>query len=113
MMKIYLSYIVFNCAIPGFRCMIPSQSLLKELKIPLPTCAWIWCDNMSAGSLASNLVCHARNKHLEIDLHFVRDKVIQQDLEVRYVPSCDQLADCLTKDLAARSKLGSHSHPFF
>ena len=24
MMKIYLSYIVFNCAIPGFRCMIPS-----------------------------------------------------------------------------------------
>ena len=26
MMKIYLSYIVFNCAIPGFRCMIPSDT---------------------------------------------------------------------------------------
>ena len=26
MMKIYLSYIVFNCAIPGFRCMIPSRT---------------------------------------------------------------------------------------
>ena len=56
---------------------------------------------MSAGSLAANPVCHARTKHLEIDLHFVRDKVLQQDLEVRYVPSCDQLADCLTKALAA------------
>ena len=49
------------------------QFLFKELKISLPTCLLIWCDNMSANSLAANPVCHARSKHSEIDLHFVRD----------------------------------------
>ena len=84
---------------------------MKELRIALPICPLIWCDNMSAGSLAANPIFHARTKHLEIDLHFVRDKVLQQDLEVRYVPSCDQFADCFTKALAVtqhqylRSKL--------
>ena len=92
-------------------------SLLKELKISLPTCPLIWCDNMSANSLAANPVCHARTKHLEIDLHFEKDKVLQQDLEVGYVPSRYQLADCLTKALAAnrlqylRSKLGVAKSP--
>ena len=94
------------------------QSLLQELKIPLPTCPLIWYDNMSASSLAANPDCHARTKHLEIDLHFVRDKVLQQDLKVRFMPSCDQLADCLTKTLVAarhqylRSKLGVTQTPF-
>ncbi|RVW29258.1 Retrovirus-related Pol polyprotein from transposon RE2 [Vitis vinifera] len=53
------------------------QSLLKELRIALSTCPLIWCDNMSVGSLAANPIGHARTKHLEIDLHFVRDKVAQ------------------------------------
>ena len=71
---------------------------------------------MSAGSLAVNLVCHTRTKHLEIDLHFVRDKVLQHDLEVRYVPSYDQVAYCLTKALVVtrhylRSKLGITKSP--
>ena len=54
---------------------------------------------MSVGSLAANPIGHARSKHLEIDLHFVRDKVAQQDLKVRYVSSCNQLVDCFTKAL--------------
>ena len=56
---------------------------------------------MSAGALATNPVYHARTKHIEIDIHFVRDKVLQRELEVRYVPSCDQVADCLTKALSS------------
>ena len=55
---------------------------------------------MSVGSLVANPIYHPRTKHLEIYLHFVRDKVLQQDLEVRYVSFCDQLVDCLTKALA-------------
>ena len=46
-----------------------------------------------------NLVFHARMKHIEIDVHFVRDQVLKGALEVRHVPSVDQLADCLTKSL--------------
>ena len=57
----------------------------------------IWCDNISAAPLAANSVFHARSKHIEIDLHFVRDKVIRKELLIQYVPSTDQLADVFTK----------------
>lgn len=59
----------------------------------------LWCDNLSARSLASDPVFHARTKHIEIDVHFVRDKVLQQMLQVNFVPSTDQVADILTKVL--------------
>jgi hypothetical protein len=59
----------------------------------------IWCDNLSAISLASNPVFHARTKHVEIDYHFVRECVIRGDLKFQYIPIEDQLADLLTKAL--------------
>ena len=52
------------------------QSLLKELNIHLVTAPIMWCDNQSAIALAYNLVYHAKTKHVELDLHFIRDKVI-------------------------------------
>uniref|UniRef100_A0A803PM38 Integrase catalytic domain-containing protein n=1 Tax=Cannabis sativa TaxID=3483 RepID=A0A803PM38_CANSA len=82
------------------------QSLLKELEFPLPATPIIWCDNMGASALASNPVYHARTKHIEIDIHFVRDKIIEKKLEVRYIPSSEQIADCLTKSL-------THGHHHF
>ncbi|XP_060674740.1 retrovirus-related Pol polyprotein from transposon RE1 isoform X2 [Ziziphus jujuba] len=59
----------------------------------------IWSDNIGAALLASNPVHHARVKHIEIDLHFVRDKVLDKELEIRYVPSKEQIADIFTKSL--------------
>ena len=54
---------------------------------------------MSTIALASNPVLHARTKHIELDIHFVRDKVKEKRLELRYVPTSDQIADVLTKAL--------------
>ena len=76
------------------------QSLLKELQFPLLETPITWCDNLGASALASNPIYHARTKHIELDLHFVRDKVLAKDLEIRYIPSHDQTADCLTKSLS-------------
>ena len=76
------------------------QSLLNELgfiKLPPPT---LWCDNLSATYLTTMPVFHSRSKHLEIDYHFVRDKVSQKALLVRYISSEDQIADLLTKLLS-------------
>ncbi|KAM6562061.1 hypothetical protein CsatB_022059 [Cannabis sativa] len=75
------------------------ESLLNELSFPLPGTSITWCDNLSASALASNPVYHARTKHIELDIHFVRDKILKKELEVRYIPSSDQIADCLTKAL--------------
>ncbi|KAL5566072.1 hypothetical protein UlMin_029236 [Ulmus minor] len=79
------------------------ESLLGELTFSLTQTPVTWCDNLSASTLAANPVYHSRTKHVEIDIHFVRDKVLEKKLDVRYVPSHDQTADCLTKPL-------SHSH---
>ena len=76
------------------------QSLCRELHVTLSTSPVLWCDNIGATCLASNPVAHARTKHIEIDVHFIRDKVLQGTLEVRYVPTEEQTVDIMTKPLA-------------
>ncbi|KAL5554009.1 hypothetical protein UlMin_041410 [Ulmus minor] len=62
----------------------------------------LWCDNMSTISLSANPVLHSRTKHIELDLYFVREKVIAKEIEVNHVPSVDQVADVFTKPLSAQ-----------
>ena len=54
---------------------------------------------MGAQALACNLVYHARTKHIELDVHFVRNLISNQKLEVRYVPTELQPANLFTKAL--------------
>ena len=77
------------------------KSLLCELGISLHNnCPIIWSDNIGAGLMTMNPVFHSRTKHIEIDVHFVREKVEAKELEVRYVPTEFQVADLFTKPLA-------------
>ena len=79
-----------------------TNQLLHELGIILQISPpLLMCDNMGAQALASNPVHHAHTKHIEIDVHFVRDLVSSHKLEVRYVPISDQPADLSTKPLSA------------
>jgi histone deacetylase 1/2 len=75
------------------------QSLLKELRIPIKT-PQIFCDNLSAVSLSHNPVLHSRTKHMELDIFFVREKVLNKSLVVTHIPAQDQWADILTKPLS-------------
>ena len=59
------------------------QGLLKELRIFLRRAPSLWCDNLSAIYLAVNPIFHARTKHIEVDYHFVRERVAHKDLDVR------------------------------
>jgi histone deacetylase 1/2 len=74
------------------------QSLLTDLHIPIHTPVLL-CDNISAVMIAHNPVLHARTKHLELDLHFVRERVLAKALNSHHVPGVDQIADALTKPL--------------
>uniref|UniRef100_A0A2N9IRW0 BED-type domain-containing protein n=1 Tax=Fagus sylvatica TaxID=28930 RepID=A0A2N9IRW0_FAGSY len=77
------------------------RTLVKDLGIFLSDPPILWCDNVSALAIASNPVFHARTKHIEVDFHFIRERVIRKDLQVKFVSTMDQLADIFTKGLSS------------
>jgi len=73
------------------------KSILHELGLPPQHSPILWCDNIGATYLTSNPKFHARIKHIEINVHFIRDQVYNKELVVKFISSKDQLADALTK----------------
>jgi hypothetical protein len=75
------------------------QTVLRELGVFQAQAPTLWCDNLGATFLTANPMFHARMKHIEIDFHFVREKVAAGTLKVQFISSRDQLADIFTKAL--------------
>lgn len=73
--------------------------LLEELGVSSLKPVQLHCDNQSAIHIGKNPVFHARTKHIEIDCHFTRDKVLEGLIQLTYLPTKSQLADLLTKIL--------------
>ncbi|GKD00545.1 ribonuclease H-like domain-containing protein [Tanacetum coccineum] len=73
------------------------HNLLRELHSPLMTGTLVYRDNVSAVYMSANPVQHQRTKHIEIDIHFVRDMVKARHVRVLHVPSRFQYADIFTK----------------
>nr|GFA19550.1 ribonuclease H-like domain-containing protein [Tanacetum cinerariifolium] len=63
------------------------RNLLHELHSPLLTAALVYCDNVGVVYMDANHVQHQRTKHIEIDIHFVRDMVTSGQVRVLHVPS--------------------------
>jgi histone deacetylase 1/2 len=83
------------------------EAILKELGVTLKVKPCLWCDNLGATYLSANPVFHARTKHIEIDYHFVRERVAHKMLDIKFISSKDQVADSFTKALAVK-----HLHEF-
>ncbi|GJV48968.1 ribonuclease H-like domain-containing protein [Tanacetum coccineum] len=75
------------------------RNLLRELRSPLSTTTLVYCDNVSAIYMSANPVQHLQTKHIEIDIHFVRNMVTAGQVRVLHVPSHYQYADIFTKGL--------------
>jgi hypothetical protein len=76
------------------------RQLLGELLCPVSKATLVYCDNISAVYLSANPIHHRRTKHVELDIHFVHERVALGQFRVLHVPTRQQLADVMTKGLA-------------
>ncbi|RVW53636.1 Retrovirus-related Pol polyprotein from transposon RE2 [Vitis vinifera] len=75
------------------------RHLLQELRFGKDEQMKLICDNQAALHIASNPVFHERTKHIEVDCHFIREKIASGCVATSFVNSNDQLADIFTKSL--------------
>ena len=86
--------------------------IMEDLKVQWSKPMKLYCDNKSTINIAHNPVQYDRTKHIEIDRHFIKEKLDSGLICTPYVPTGYQFADVLTKGLCSNvlhkniSKLG-------
>lgn len=79
------------------------HKLFRDLGLPINQPTPLFCDNKASISISENPVQHDRTKHVEIDRHFIKEKLDAGLITLPFVRSEDQLADVLTKAINGRS----------
>ena len=78
------------------------RKLLTEIGFSQNKATKIMCDSKAAIQISENPVQHDRTKHVEVDRHFIKEKLEAKIIELPFVKSEDQLADILTKATSGR-----------
>lgn len=75
------------------------RTLLHDLGVSQTNSTLLFYDNQAALHIAPNRVFNERTKHIEIDCHFVRDRIKDGTIVPSYISTSSQLADLFTKPL--------------
>jgi len=92
----------FRAMAQGVSELLWMKIILDDLKIKYQAPMGLACDNKSAMSIAHNPVQHDRTKHVEIDRHFIKDKLDDGLIVTEYIPSRLQLTDMFPKGLPTK-----------
>ncbi|KAG8497018.1 hypothetical protein CXB51_008234 [Gossypium anomalum] len=93
----------FRSMAQGICEMMWLKRIMEELRKPITSPMKLYCDSKTAISIAHNPVQHDRTKHIEIDRHFIKEKIEEGQVCMPFVPSEQQIADILTKGLSKTS----------
>ena len=91
--------------------------LLSELQVPSLLPIPLKCDSLAAIYITKNPIFHEWTKHIELDCHFVREKLHEGLIFLSHTKTSAQLADLFTKSLPSLQhthllcKLGVSSCP--
>ena len=94
------------------------RHILEYVGIKQEQATRIQCYPQSSINLALNPVYHERSKHIELQHHFVREKIESKDIELNYYSTSENVADIFTKPIGRihfedfRQKLGVVNNPF-
>jgi hypothetical protein len=72
---------------------------LLEVVAPVDLPVPLYIDNMGAGYMAQNAINNQRTKHIDIRYHFIRHHIQDGRVELFYVDTKENIADCMTKAL--------------
>ena len=89
----------FRAVAHGICEVIWIKRLLEELKVSDSQAMKLYYDNKAAISIAHNPVLHDRTKHVEVDKHFIKEKLDSGLICMLYIPIADQIADIFTKGM--------------
>jgi hypothetical protein len=82
---------------------------LKDAGTPTQADLHLSCDNQGALKLAKNPLFHAKTKHIEGKHHFVCERVLEGEIDIKYIHTDENPADLLTKPLP-RHKFKKHRY---
>ncbi|MCO5591222.1 hypothetical protein L7F22_045203 [Adiantum nelumboides] len=78
------------------------EMLLQDLEMQVQDLVVIYYDNLSSIQVAQNPVFHAHTKNIEVHYHFIRERVLDGDIDLAYVGIEDQAANLFTKALGTK-----------
>ena len=77
-------------------------ALFKTFGVHHTQATYLYCDSKAALYIAANPVYHERTKHVEVDCHFIREKIQAAIIKTFHIPTKHQIVDCFTKALGQR-----------
>ena len=77
-------------------------ALFKIFRVHHTQPAYLYCDSKAALYIAANPVYHERTKHVEVDRHFIREKIQDGVIKTFHIPTRHQIANFFTKTLGQK-----------